>query len=407
MDHPVYRRLIHISGLGIFLDGYDLSVMSVVLLYLHKEFTLTSLTITLLAASALLGAIAGGFLAGPFTDRLGRKPLYMTDLFFFALFSIISALAPNMIVLIVARFFLGVAIGADYAISSTYLSEFSPETKRGKHMGLLLIHWTVGAAISFVFGAVALLYIPGPLGWRLLLGLAAIPAIYGLWLRSQTPETTRWQERQKTKPRRLFEPKYRRRLLLITVPWFLFDFTAYGLGLLLPLLLHSLQLTSALGATIGTGLIATLGGIGNVMAIFLLDRSGRKPLQIGGFLGASAILTLGSILFGQAMLPFGALMIILILGNIALGLGPGTVTLIYPAELFPTRIRATAVGFATSISRLGAIAGVVFFEYIQIHAGLIGVLLTTTAATFLGGFFTWILGVETKNRTLEEISPEN
>ncbi len=239
--NSLFKKIRMVSSLGILLDGYNLSVIAVALVPLSRQFHLGVAATGLLASSMLLGSIVGGLGAGVLSDRLGRKKLLIWDLVVFVIFSLISAALSSYLLIVAARFVVGIAVGADYAISPTYLAEFSPTKQRGFQLGYVWLAWSVGSVVSFGIGALLVNWLPFGESWRLLFALAVVPAMIGLVMRQKLPESQHWlkygrgRDRQTsqtvTPPVKLW--------LLATIPWFLMDFSTYGLGLLLPLLLKS------------------------------------------------------------------------------------------------------------------------------------------------------------------------
>lgn len=136
-----HRRILWASGLGIFLDGYDLSIMAVALILLKQQWHLTPSELGALGTAALVGALVGGLFGGPIADRWGRKTIYLIDIaaFFFA--ALLSGFAWDAVSLVVLRFFLGLGVGADYPLSSTYMAEFLPKKSRGAAMTWIFGLW--------------------------------------------------------------------------------------------------------------------------------------------------------------------------------------------------------------------------------------------------------------------------
>src|SRR6201999_1798975 len=142
-----------------------------------------------------LGAAAGAILAGPLADRYGRKVLLIVDAGIYAVGSILSAITPNAAVLLIARTLIGLAIGADSAIATAYISEYAPTSRRGALSMLQQWMITVGILVSYLVALVILKLWPGSAGtvdWRLILGIGALPALVGVVLRSRMPESPRW-----------------------------------------------------------------------------------------------------------------------------------------------------------------------------------------------------------------------
>src|ERR1700744_3989245 len=188
-----YWKLGLLGTLGGFLFGYDTSNIGAALNFV--PYGLHGLALGYLVSGASLGAAAGAILGGPAADRFGRKALLITDAAIYAVGAILSAVTPDAAVLLVARTLIGGAIGGDSAIATAYVAEYAPKNRRGSLA--LLQQWmiTVGILISYIVALIIFSAFPGSagsVGWRLVLGLGAVPALIGLALRTQMPESPRW-----------------------------------------------------------------------------------------------------------------------------------------------------------------------------------------------------------------------
>ena len=184
------RRLTILSAAGMFLDGFDLTVIAVALPLLVKQWHIGAAMTGLVAASAVIGMLVGSLVLGHLTDRLGRRAMYLFDLIFFVVFAVLTALSQNVWELLIFRFLLGIGIGADYPISSTLLSEFSPPKTRGRFLTLLSVSWFLGSVAAYLVGN-ALLPL-GAQGWRWMLVIGAAIAVVVILFRSSIPESPRW-----------------------------------------------------------------------------------------------------------------------------------------------------------------------------------------------------------------------
>ncbi len=188
----IYRLTI-LSCLGGLLFGFDTSNIGSALNFV--PYHLSSFFSGYLVAGASLGAAAGAICAGPLTDRFGRKALLVIDAGLYAIGSILSAVSPDLAVLLIARTMIGLAIGADSAIATAYIAEFAPSDRRGSLTMLQQWMITVGILLAYVVALIVLRIAPGSagtVGWRVILGVGAIPALIGLVLRAEMPESPRW-----------------------------------------------------------------------------------------------------------------------------------------------------------------------------------------------------------------------
>ena len=425
----IHLKITALSSAGFFLDGYDIAIVSVAILLLNKEFNLNSLDQTLLLGSTLIGMVMGGILGGVITDRKGRKYIFMWDMILFAVFTFLTAISTSLDQLLIFRLLLGISIGADYAISPTIISEYSPTSQRGKLLTLTGISWFVGAAVSYLAGFI---FAPlGSLGWRLMFLSGIIPAVIVLVLRSSIPESPRWlamegklkeagnsissvtgenesvatADSRKVPLRELFGKKYRASLAFVLSFWFILDAVTYAIALYGPTFIQKTFNLLTGQASLIAGIIAIVSILGAILGFFLIDTSGRRKVTIYGFLGMAITLAAGSIslILGWGLIP---LILLIILFEISEEFGPGITNSIYPQELFPTGVRATAQGLGTTVSRIGALVGIFAFSFASVSFGFPMVMLMLAIISIAGLLITIAYGPETMRKSLEESSHE-
>jgi predicted phosphate transport protein (TIGR00153 family) len=428
-----HLRVLALSGAGVFMDGYDLFIISVALIPIRVAFHTTPLDISAISSAAILGAVFGAVIFGNLADRLGRKTLYVIDLIFFVVFGALSAFSQSIIQLVVFRFLLGIGIGADYPISASYIAEFVSNKNRGKliasvfaFQGLGILS-AIGVSIYFLtLGP----YILEPWRWMLLSGV--VPAIVALTLRTTMPETPRWymshgqtekakevmskffgynvtEEQltnvvEKVSVKELLLSPYARRVFFTSASWFLVDVGVYGIGLLLPTFIQSIYgpNSPALASAITTGILYIFAGFGYLSSIALIDVVGRKWIQTIGFFGMAIPLAIAA--FYSSSLSFSTLLFLLGVFYILENMGPNTTTFVYPVELFPTRLRGTGHGIAATVGKVGALVSAFFLPLVLLAIGKAEMLAIVSAACFVGGGLTLIMGTETKKLSLEDVS---
>lgn len=410
------KKVWFLSGMGVFLDGFDLFIIGVALPLIAEQFMLGGAEQGIVGAAAVLGAVLGAAALGRMADRFGRRRLFMVDLSLFVIFAVASALSWGLWSLVAFRFLLGFAVGADYPIASTYLAEFMPTRVRGR--------WTVGAfsfqAIGMLTGAslgVAILLsgVDQDLAWRLMLGAGAIPALVIVWLRRHVPESPEWQNHKDSgaRPapvRALFTPGVRRRTTLAVVPWFIMDILLYGVGIFTPTVLAALSFTGDgsiasrdLASTEGAAFLDIFLVVGFIIAILLVERWGRMRLQLLGFAGTTvglAILATASL--GSGSMPFVFLGFALF--NLLVNVGPNSTTFLVAAEVFPTELRATGAGLAASAAKMGAVVGIILLPILTESIGIPATMYIVSGVSLIGFVVTAIFRVETAGRTLDEIN---
>ncbi|TDV06487.1 sugar transport protein [Raoultella planticola] len=125
-DQAKYARMIVFLALGgVFLDAYDLTTLSYGIDDVVREFQLSPLLTGLVTSSIMVGTIIGNLIGGWLTDKYGRYSVFMADMLFFVVSAIAAGLAPNVWVLIGARFLMGIGVGIDLPVAMSYLAEFS------------------------------------------------------------------------------------------------------------------------------------------------------------------------------------------------------------------------------------------------------------------------------------------
>src|SRR5688500_8017006 len=166
-------RIYFFGALGGLLFGYDTGVISGAILFIKEDFDLSPFLEGAVVASLLLGAMLGAALAGPLSDRLGRRRLIIAAGVVFALGALAAAAAPTTGVLLAARFVLGVAVGCAALVVPLYLSEIAPTAIRGAVASLNQLMIVVGILVAFIVNAA----LASTEEWRIMLGLGVVPAL--------------------------------------------------------------------------------------------------------------------------------------------------------------------------------------------------------------------------------------
>ena len=288
-----------LEGLIVFIGGMALPALS-------ERFGLSPLAQGAFAAASLLGILVGSLSLGWLADRIGRRWLFSAELLLLALGLLGAALSPTAPLLVVSLLVVGIALGADYPLAHLVISESVPAGQRGRLVLAAFGCQALGAVLGMAAAAWLLAPRLEPLSWRWLYGLPLLPVLLLAVARSHLPESGPWLESraQGHQPgglAPLWAPPLRRALALAALPWFLQDLTTYGVGIYLPQLLQG---SRALAAWVELAFLA-----GMVAAIALVDRWGRIPLQITGFLGCAAGLLLAARADLGAQLVVGLLLV--------------------------------------------------------------------------------------------------
>ena len=415
-----------------FIDGFDVSVIAVALPGLTREWNITSGLVSGLVASAVvIGMFFGMMFGGHLVDKFGRRRMYMFDLIGFVVFALAAALTQNVWQLIAARFLLGIFIGADYPISSSLTAEFTTPKRRGGLIILMSLMWQLGSFTAFILG-IALFDLGGN-EWRWMLFAGAVLAVIVIVLRHSMPESPRWLrahgraeeaaaiERQvfeehdlvidSSEPkkvgkgnrgtwRELFSPLMLRATIFCSLFWFAFAVAFYGIQMYTPTILGPFTRGNQRLAFLGAALIAFLGVIGAALGMRVTEWLGRRRQIIYCFVGMTIALVILALWTSPSLVP----MIILLSVTILLAnLGPGVLNMVYPNEMFPTRLRGSGVGFAGSVSRIGSILGVLVFPILVGSWGMQNATWLFVGVCVIGLIGSLALAPETRGRSLDEL----
>lgn len=434
---PIRRRAMILIALGEFLDGYDLISIAGALLLLHSRFNMTPSQTGLLGASAFFGAAIGLLIAGSIADRIGRRIVFVHNFWLFVILSLLAAAVTNYTELLMVRALLGVAIGADIATSMTLLGEISPRRSRGGWTGAApQIAWTLGALCSLVI-AVILIDVTGPLAWRWLFGLGAIPALVILIGRRTLPESPRWLlSRGRTaeaeaamrlfgieQPSRpatssaaapavtkggavgsypdIFRAPYTRQACLAIIIIGFTPLVGAAASVVAPYVLHFVGLLGPVAALKGGMLIWVGGLVGSIVAFLTIDRIGRIWSTVISVWGCAACMGLLILLM---QVPAAFVTVYAIFG--ALVWFGASSFWVLPTELLPTHLRARAQGLGNGLARfmVGVTTWIVPTGIATL--GFQGTFLALAAAGVMLGIYALTgLRFEPRGRDLDELAP--
>jgi MFS family permease len=395
---PAERRSLVAGGLGWMLDGMDVMLYSMVLadLVVHLGMSkpeagfLNSLT---LFASAL-GGLGFGFLA----DRIGRTRALMGSILVYSLASFACGLSQTITELALFRFILGLGMGGEWTTGAALIAETWPAQHRGKALGLMQSSWAIGEMIAAL---VTLLVLPR-WGWRAVFFVGVLPALVTLWIRREVPEPSIWLERGRSKTSSLallWRPEIRGKAVLATLMNACGMFGYWGLFTWIP---GYLALPESEGGR-GLGIVASLTWVlfmgpgkwlGYTLFGFAADSVGRRKSYVFYLLVAALLVPV----FGTAKsLPY-----LMLLGPFVGFFGTGFFSgfSAIASELFPTEIRATAMGLTYNLGRgFSAAAPFVVGHVAKVYSFRAAFLLLA-AAFFAGGMLALALP-ETKGKTLD------
>jgi sugar porter (SP) family MFS transporter len=431
-----------IAALGGLLFGYDTGVISGALLFIRDVFHLSATMQGIVAGIALAGAALGALVAGGLADRFGRRIVIIATAVLFAVGSVVSALAPDLSVLLVGRVLVGAAIGVASMLTPLYLAEMAPPERRGGVVSLNQLFITIGILVSYLAGYGLATVAEG---WRWMLGLGAVPGlILGIGM-AMLPESPRWlaghgrpQEAEAALQRlrgetdignelaelrrdvapsgrrvasaaTLLAPRLRRPLVVGLGLAFFQQVTGINTVIYFaPTILQKAGLSSASSAILATAGIGLVNVVMTLVSIRLIDRLGRRPLLIVSLAGMA--LSLLALALGEAYGAGGPLAYVTLLSLcayvafFAIGLGPVFWLLI--SEIFPLGVRGRAMGVATVGQWVFNLVVTATFLDLVAALGAPGTFAAYAVLTLAALGFTAKLVPETRGRTLEAIEAD-
>jgi MFS family permease len=422
---PAQRRTLLAAALGWALDAFDSMLYALVLALLMRDLGMSKTTSGLLGTLTLLASGIGGVLFGFAADRIGRKRALIASVLTYSVCSFASGLATSIVMLAVARFILGLGMGGEWNTGATLVAETWPTEFRAKALSIVQSSWALGfAAAALVAGPVARYY-----GWRAVFFVGILPAAVTLWIRRSVPESEMWQRRfsadesRRLSPESLserslllvnakppaaaaasfweiFGPQYRKHTFALLSFNFFSLFAWWGLFTWIPPYL-SLPIElggrgfSLMGMT-ALLIVLNLCGMfpGYVSFGWVADHIGRRNAFLLYTLLAAVLIPA----YAEARSPVMLLLLGAVVAFFATGIFSGSS--IVGSEIFPTLVRARALGFTYNGARtLSSLAPLVIGRVGQMK-GLNWAFYLCAVSYLLAAFMAALLP-ETKGRGLE------
>ncbi|WP_010637763.1 MFS transporter [Acidithiobacillus thiooxidans] len=311
--------------------------------------------------------------------------------------ALLSAFAPDVTVLLIARVILGLGIGGDYPLSAVLMSEYANVKSRGRMVSLVFSAQAIGLVTGPVVALTLLAAgVNHDLAWRLMLGLGALPAAAVIYIRRTLPESPRWLARVKgdavaagkqlasfslgtatatVQDKIVKQPLSRYWLTLLGTAggWFMFEYAYYGNTISTPMIMshiapHADVVTSTALSLMVFAIVAVPGYF---LAAFTIDRVGHKTLQmLGFFLMGLMFLLIGA--FPVLTQSVGVFLVLYGVSYFFAEYGPNTTTFVLAAELFPVNLRTTGHGLSAGTAKVGAFLGALVFPILLHDYGCIG-----------------------------------
>lgn len=434
-NHGYILAIAFISALGGYLFGFDFAVISGALPFLRNTFHLTSWWEGFLTGSLALGCIVGCLIAGKLSDKYGRKVGLMVAAAVFALSSLGMAFSGALYAFIAMRFTAGIGVGMASMLSPLYIAEVSPASIRGRNVAINQLTIVLGILITNLVNY--LLADKGPDAWRWMFGLGVIPSALFLFGVTFLPESPRWlfkvgkeDKAEKTLAKigsqsfvtstisdiekslqssgtvssyKAVFSKAVRPAIIVGVTLAVFQ-QLCGINVVFN---YTSTIFKAVGANLDKQLFETVAiGIVNtlftLLAMWQVDKLGRRPLMLIGSLGLAILyIVLAFLLKGKSDTVWVSIVVLLAIGTYASSLAP--VTWVVISEIFPNNIRGEASSIAIVSLWVAYFILVFTFPVLAEHIGTYGPFYLYAAICFLGFLFVRAKVKETKGKTLEEL----
>ena len=357
------RRTLLAAVLGWMLDAFDAMLYALVLAYIMRDLGMSKATGGLLNGLTLLASGIGGVAFGFIADRIGRKRALMLSILTYSVCSFASGLSTSVLMLAVFRFILGLGMGGEWNTGATLVAETWPTQLRAKALSIVQSSWAIGYALAALVAGVVLHYA----NWRMVFFVGILPALLTLWIQQGVPESEMWREHHRLTPQStplaeslnqsadnfstIFKPPYVKYTFALLFVNFFGMFAWWGLFTWIPPYL-SLPVEQG-GRGFGVMGTTTLIVVLNLFGMFpgyasfgwVADHFGRRK----SFVSYTLIAALLVPLYAMARQPWTLLILGAVVAFFATGFFSGSA--IIGSEIFPTRVRARALGFTYNGAR--------------------------------------------------------
>jgi MFS family permease len=401
---PAQRKTLVAAALGWALDAFDVMLYALVLTYVMRDLHMEKSTAGSLATLTLLASGIGGVLFGFIADRIGRTKALMLSIATYSVCSFASGLATSVGMLAVFRFVLGLGMGGEWNTGATLVAETWPTHLRAKAIAIVQSSWALGYAAAALVAGLLLRHT----NWRIVFFVGIVPALVILWIRRSVPESEMWQQRQlqtstqnESAPfTEIFSRGYLRNTLALLFLNFFGMFAWWGLFTWLPPYLSLPVSEGGRGFSVmgTTALLVTL----NIFGMFpgyasfgwVADAIGRRK----SFIVYTAIAAVLVPIYARAT----GTPAIMLLGIVVAFFGTGffSGSGIMGSEIFPTRVRARALGFTYNGARALSSVSPFIIGLVSTQWGLSGAFYLCAAGFGLAAITATLLP-ETKGKQLD------
>lgn len=408
--------------------AYGVTIVGFIIPVLKEEWHISATSLGWLAGIGMLGMLVGAVIAGSLSDHFGRRRMLVWIMAYLGSVFILSGLAQNYSILLVLRFLTGMALGAILPVGGTLLAEFSPSRQRGSLLVLQNAFWGLGGTLAALAGYAIVL----KFGWRLAMFFGGLAGILAPLIHFVLPESVRYLlnkgktelaikemarvrlmeneesvatlvsagevDEQAPSNKGIWSAGYLRITLSLWLLWFALNYLYQGVFIWLPTLLAGKESSTAHSFLVT--LFISLGQIpGTVLVAWLADKFNRRNLVIFSvvMLGVSAVVFS---LMQANILIVSMGFVLMVFNGMAWGLAHP-----FSTELYPTRLRGTATGWATGIGRLGGVVAPVVVASVMAAGGSMLVIFSIIATVpILAALLLLTMKQATTGKSLEEIS---
>jgi MFS family permease len=405
-----HYKILLMSWAGWVFDFYDLILYTFLMIPIKSELKLTDIEVSFILGASLAATAIGGIMFGFLSDIYGRKKVLMLTILTYSIGTFLCGLANSLPFLLVFRIITGLGVGGEWGTGQTYIGETFPAKVRGRFGAFMQTGAPVGIALASIVGG----YLAPVIGWRASFFVSIIPAILVIFIRRHLPESDIWEERKKllndsaniistqSIERKnnfllLFSKNYRT-LFLLSLILAVLDMSAYWFTYSwMPGYLHTERNFSLAKSAIFMLITQSGGFIGYASFGFVADKLGRRP----AYTIYSFIMAIGLLMITTFWNVIAAQQYIILVFMFLVGLGTGMFGGYGPlfSELFPTKIRNTAMGTAFNLARGVQFFTPVIISWVAQYYGLGGGISIAAFFAILTGLWIWTLP-ETKGRKL-------
>ena len=423
-----------VAAIGGLIFGFDTAIVAGATRYMKEQFSLNALQEGWAVSVVLIGCMFGAGLAGPISDRIGRRRFMLVSAVLFLVSAVGCALPRTITEFVIFRFVGGLGIGSAAVLSPLYIAEIAPARVRGALVSVNQLAIVTGILLAYfvnwIFAS------SGPSNWRWMFGMGALPSVLFFLLLLRVPESPRWLVKKGREDearriltradsaaaaaagirdiqdtlaleegsfREIFQPAFRRPLLIAVVLAVFQQIT--GINAILyyaPRIFEGAGFArmSAIGQSAIVGLVNMLF---TIVAIVLADKVGRRPLLLVATGGMGISLVLLGAAFRFPLLPASALLFIILLYIAFFASAMGPLVWVVMAEIFPIKVRGSAMGLATLVLWFADFVVTLTFPIIsdKFHPSTAFWIYAAMCAADL--VFMWFYLPETKGKSLEEI----